>query len=417
MTVGAPTTPLGVTSHFAWFWPNGRFITSTEAPCVGTVDHPWIARADGTGLRAVPAFGYYTIAGAWLYSGDAQGIYRQHDLDDEPQLIVRSSATGLTRRVPSPDGEAIEYCEVDPSAGNVPVNCHVESPVGATPVAISSPRLGYTTWSSDGSWLLEAPCTVYDRASNSVWSCDSASLAQPLRTFTDDNVFAFVTHDADGFEVHVRTVATGEENVLPPLPWLPGLKMTPDHTTVIASTVDFAAPWPNPFPILAAPTHGGPWTTLADDVVPPVDIAPYGSIVIMTSVSKGIVASIAGGPVHPLSHPGLRFRSGPFFEPPGGLDKVIFEADDGKVSYNVVGNVDGTGDWVRLPPDLYCWGWTGHLAWCAGRGQGEVLGVPDNGNAAQVIATGIMDIGIAPSALKIFYIDPAGLHGVDNLRP
>ena len=67
---------------------------------------------------------------------------------------------------------------------------------------------------------------------------------------------------------------------------------------------------------------------------------------------------------------------------------------------------------------FYCWGWAGHLAWCTGRGQGGIVGVPDDGNAAQRLAIGILsDVATAPAARKIFYIDPVGLHVIDNPRP
>jgi hypothetical protein len=243
-------------------------------------------------------------------------------------------------------------------------------------------------------------------------------LAQPLRTFADDAIFAFVTAAADGFAIHVRTIATGDEVVLPLLPWLPTFTVTPDHSTVIATPKPFALPVDQGEVVLAASAGGGEWTTLVDDVNS-LRIEAFDSIAIMNSRSKGLLASIAGGPAHPVGPPGTLRTSylWVWFEPPGGLDKILFWGVDDKGAWQSwIGNAKGVADWVPLSQGLDCSGWIGHGARCDRR-TGEILIVRDDGKAVQQIAGPPRYWQVSPR--RSFYIDiwSPGLHVVDNPWP
>lgn len=432
VTIGAvrAAAPLGITARAAWFSPDSRFILSSQVPCEGTPDQAWIANADGSGLRAVSTPGYYSFAGPWLYSVGEEGLYRQNDLNDPPQLVHRSGRSDFRWSV-SPDGQAIAYC--DGKANDIPADCHVQGSIAATPIALPAPDSQFFSWiwSSDGSWLLQTPCTIYDRASNSVWSCDSTRLAQPpvgcsatvsqptCSSFVDDDVFIFTTRDDDGFRVHLRVIAGGDEIMLPALPWIPSVMATPDHSTVVAWNWADAFVSNHDLTVAVAPANGGDWTPLANDVVQ-WGTAPFRSIVAIHSRSKGMLWSNGGGPASSIDAPGLNPQtlSAPAFEPEGGLDKMLVSGTDSAgVTRTVIGNADGSGQWIPVPSDF---GprfptWAGHSAIMTDKA-GQVFLVPDDGSAPQRVAANAGWITTAAAATRVFYLDPAGLHVVDNPR-
>src|SRR4030081_97567 len=62
----------------------------------------------------------------------------------------------------------------------------------------------------------------------------------------------------------------------------------------------------------------------------------------------------------------LRGGLAPRFEPKGGFAKVaFFEWDPGRMGlHSVIGNANGSGDWLRLPNGADCLEWQGHTALC-----------------------------------------------------
>jgi hypothetical protein len=108
--------------------------------------------------------------------------------------------------------------------------------------------------------------------------------------------------------------------------------------------------------------------------------------------------SVDGTPAVEVSAPGLDLSGGlaPRFEPKGGFAKAaFFEWDPGRMGlHSVIGNANGSGDWLRLPNGADCLEWQGHTALCF------------NGNlyAVRGEQAGLLAREILPQGVK-------GLHG------
>ena len=102
------------------------------------------------------------------------------------------------------------------------------------------------------------------------------------------------------------------------------------------------------------------------------------------------------------------------FEPAGGFGKAVFyEWDPARTGlHSVIGNADGSGDWLRLPNGADCLEWRGHTALCW---NGDLYAV--RGEQAGLLARGAKGYTVADSAGKIFFVGTAGLSSVELPRP
>jgi hypothetical protein len=423
LLTGGASTSLGATAHWARFSPDGNFILFGMScrPGLG------LARADGTGARPLPPRATWSFAGPWLYYSELAGttlsLYRLRRPDGMPELVVSFPAPqgpGGFHDEPAPDGEAVTYCD--------PANdCHLQSFSGGAPVKIPP---GTNQWSPGGGWFLSSPCTIIDRAGNKVWSCDAASLLQPPAIFADDLRLVFAARNGNQMDVHVHTVATGAEVVLPSLPLRSGelkIALAPDDSRVVVALPSASATNPNfPDTIFSASASGGDWTLLSSDAWPSFTISPDSRIVAATTAPDGVTESIFGGPPHRVGPIGEKLAFGVLFEPPGGLGKAIFYGPDATgTSFNsLIANADGTGDWLHLPPKVFCNGWAMHTAICWAYQDTylnppyDIIIVTDDGKQAGTVAQRVIAFDFAPTARKFYYLTTSGgLYAVDNPRP
>ena len=241
-----------------------------------------------------------------------------------------------------------------------------------------------------------------------------------MRVSQDGELVTFVTSSPGGFDVHLRNIVTSAEVVYPSLPSAARSEITNDHSSVIAIVEENAGPFvdnPIPFALLVAPATGGEWTKLADGV-DDFAISPDSRIIAMGRRGKGpILESVARGPAYAVGtgDPSLLFLapSSPMFEPVGGFDKALFYEPDGGGLHSVVGNADGSGDWLRLPPGTSCLDWAAHTAVC-GDGSNVIL---VNGDRFGRLAQGVTQLDYAPAARKLYFVIPGGLHVADNPGP
>ena len=389
---GSGSLALGVSGRSAVFSGDGRFLF------VSGSGGNFIAHADGTGLRPNPQF---RLLGGWLYSWRNGDLVRQSELDDEPSLVI--AAPDNVRATPSPDGESIAYC---PSSGR----CFLQSPIGAPPVPIPS---GTTMWwAPEGIWLFIWPCTFVDLTAKAVSVCDS--IAPGTWAQRVGETVAFVSARGAGLDVHVRNLATSTEAVFPAPPSAAGIWLSPDARRILAFIAESTDP-AGPTTLLEAPSSGGTWMTLGSNVER-WSMSADSRFVGMARLQGQPQISVDGAPGVEVGAPGLDLRGGlaPMFEPADGFGKAVFyEWDPGRMGlHSVIGNADGSGDWMRLPKGADCLEWRGHTALCW---NGNLYAV--RGEQTGLLARGANGYTVAPAAGKIFFVGPAGLSSVDLPGP
>jgi hypothetical protein len=396
VTIGAPTVAVATRAHGAQFSPDGRFIMLGSGGC--NDNHAEIVRSDGSDLQANP--GYFFEPG-WIYSSDQTGLYRQQDLSAPREFVGGPGPAAL-----SPDGQAVFIC----SPSNA-TDCSLQSPVGARPVPVP----GASWWSPDGNYVFAYPCTLFDRSGRQFTLCDPASLVHNTFARWATSTAVFVTADAAGFTVHARDFVTGSETTFAPFATPTWTRLTPDGASIVAGVAYTASPAPDdPSAIYVAPASGGGWTKLADRVRD-LSTSPDSRVVAMGSFDQhALFLSADGGTARPISVPGLSLSwLTPDFEPAGGSGKALyFEYRGVGDSNTVVGNEDGSGDWLRLV-NAFCGGWFGHTALC--EGGGRLIFV--HGEQAGTVAEQVSDWRYAKPARKLFFVTPAGLNVVDNPGP
>lgn len=393
VTIGEETITLPVRARSAGFSPDGRFITL--GTYLGTCrSQALFARADGTDLQPNPGFSF---GDGWIYSSDENGFYRQRDLGDAREQIAGPAGASI-----SPDGDALFTCP--------PSGCMLYSPIGkAAPVPVP----GASAWTMDGRYVLAYPCGLYDRAGRAYKLCDQASLApRGIALLTGDET-AFVTEDETGFTAHVRNFLSGVEAAFAPFASPAGASLTPDGTRVISGTSENPLDPASAATLFIAPASGGAWTRLLDHVGRWA-ISADSRVIALGSMSSGLYLSVDGGPAQRISVPGLALSwLPPSFEPGGGAGRALYDEFPSPNNINtVVGNEDGSGDWLRLPR-AFCAQWIGHTAACSGP-DGLVL---VHGDEVGVVGDHATSWTSGGAGRSIFFIAPGGLYVVDNPAP
>ena len=391
VTAGAASLALGVSGRSAEFSRDSRFLF------VYGSSGRFIAHADGTRLRPNPP---YSSVGRWLYSLRGGDLVRQSDLDDDASVVL--AATDNAGAVLSPDGESIAYC---PSSG-----CFLQSPIGALPLPIRSGTVMW--WAPEGTWLFIYPCTYVDLPGRTASVCDSIA----PRTWAQraGDTIAFVSAGSAGLDVHVRNLVTSTEVVFPAAPSAGWVLLSPDARRVVSGVAESTDP-AGPVTLLEAPSSGGPWTTLGSNVER-WSMSADSRFVGMARLQGQPQISVDGAPGVEVGAPGLDLSGGlaPMFEPADGFGKAVFyEWDPGRMGlHSVIGNADGSGDWMRLPKGADCLEWRGHTALCW---NGNLYAV--RGEQTGLLARGANGYTVAPAAGKIFFVGPAGLSSVDLPGP
>jgi hypothetical protein len=271
-------------------------------------------------------------------------------------------------------------------------------------------------WPPDESWLFAPPCTFVDRTGRAVSVCDPASVAPRTWALRVDHTAASVTRNGTRFDVHVRDLVTGSDTVLPPLPSMVEIWLSPDARTVVAVVRDanYYAP-AGPTMILEAPSSGGTWATLGSNVWH-WSSSDDSRFIGMARFSGPPLISVDGAPGIPASAAGLDLNVGltPKFEPIGGFGKAVFYERDSSPGtlHSVVGNADGSGDWLRMPTGVQCLRWVGHTALCW---NDDLYAV--RGDQYGVLARGGTRYTLAEAARKVFFASEAGLFAVDVPGP
>jgi hypothetical protein len=311
-----------------------------------------LVRADGT---VVPDLalqqGSFRMVGRWLYYQESSSghwrTWRRLMPDEQPQLI----ATGSITYEVSKDGEAFSTCRYPAP------DCQLFLPDSAGPFAV--PDVGnHPTFSPDNKWAVVG-CLLFDSSGASRnLGCNSQS---PFPSFSQDGRRLVVTF---GGAAHVTTLATGKEIVLPvapqPLVWA---MLTPNGERVVASSSDRD--------LFVADVSGGDWKVLttdpywvrgAPDVPIGIAISPDSRIIAANSRSAGVVEAVGGEAVRVVRKNGNPMLSAtPVFEPAGGHGRAIFYERNTEPGYHlVIGNADGSGDWVEIPNWPGFARWTGH---------------------------------------------------------
>jgi hypothetical protein len=392
VTASSGSLALGIGGRSAVFSNDGRFIFVYGA------SGSFVAHADGTGLRPNRQFG---SLGRWLYWLRNGDLVRQLDLDDEPSLVLALDGGSATL---SPDGESIAYCH---SSGG----CFMQAPIGAPPLPIPP---GMQNWDPGGKWLFVAPCTFIDLTGKSASVCDSVAPGTWAQRAGD--TVAYFTAATAGIDLHVRNLATSTEVVFPG----GGGWLSPDAGKVLRSIAESTDP-AGPVTLLEAPSSGGAWTVLGSHV-DRWSMSDDTRFVGMARLLTQPLISVDGTPGVSVDVPGLDLSGAlpPRFEPKGGFGKaVFFEWDPGHMGlHSVIGNADGSGDWMRLPLGADCFEWQGHTALCF---NGNVYAV--RGEQAGLLARGLLPQGVkgylvAPSGGKIlFVVRPGGLWSVELPGP
>jgi hypothetical protein len=334
VTLGGPTQPLPGPAMWAFSTPDSRSIVFGMGDCTETV---YIARADGSGSRLLTSKGSYRLQGPWLYYEDygdtVVSLYRLRHPDGAAELVVSFPSPQRPPDSyiwfpsfpawPSPDGETVAWCT--PASSPSSPECYL-LPAGSS-TKVKLPGLP-VEWARDGSWLRTYLCTVVDRAGNILQDaqiCNFIGASAGRTTFfsRDRALAALPERNGNLVEVHVYTVASGAEVVLPGLPGPLELSFAPDGSRVIAVGREFPDDRSS---LWTAPVAGGDWTLVSDDMTYfGFNTSPDSHIVAAASRSLGVVLSIDGRAPFAVSDPaGKVLVVPPMFEPPGGRAKAIF---------------------------------------------------------------------------------------------
>ena len=340
-----------------------------------------LARADGTVVPDLAlANGSFSLVGRWLYYQESSSghwrTWRRVVPDGQPQLIATGAAGSDSsgNYQVSHDGEAFSICFFSAP------DCQLFLPDSAAPIRV--PNLSYgATFSPDDKWAVVG-CLLFDSsgASRNL----GCHIQFPFPSFSQDGRRLVVTFDG---AAHVITLATGEEIVLPvapqPLLWA---VLTPNGQRVVAFSSDRHS--------LVADVSGGDWMVLTTDPFSvrgapdfPIGLAisPDSRIIASSSVSAGVVEAVAGEAVRAVVRKNgnpMLFAT-PVFEPAGGHGRAIFYERKTEPGYHlVIGNADGSGDWVEVP------NWQGYARWTGH----SVLS-----NTASAMVPGAYDLFVTPA--------------------
>jgi hypothetical protein len=115
----------------------------------------------------------------------------------------------------------------------------------------------------------------------------------------------------------------------------------------------------------------------------------------------------------------LRGGLAPRFEPKGGFAKAaFFEWDPGRMGlHSVIGNANGSGDWLRLPNGADCLEWQGQTALCFNGNLYAVRGEQAGLLAREILPQGVKGYMVAASARKVFFVSSPGLWFVELPAP
>jgi len=362
-----------------------------------------LVRTDGTGRRQLSSGGTFAIAGRWVYFTDLVDgqteLWRVLPPDGTPELI--SNGPGSVDFAISRDGEMVS---VSLAYGPAPRTYSLIPAGSSKPIPLAGPA----EFSPDGNWFLSA-CDLYDRTGRVVRHiCDNLGGA----AFSEDATKLAIVDDA---ATRVITLASMAESRLPRPPG--GLdRLTPDGSCAIAraggTTVDS-------FGLYVACTDGGDWMPLSNDVYSPrflpdipfgLAISPDSRVIATSSLSQGVVASIEGGPARVMTKDGksLLFAP-PIFEPAGGHDRAIFYERSAAPDQprQAIGNADGSGNWIELPPQPGVLRWTGHsvLTWTRRGSDPSIVIFGDHPGLYDVFVT--TDDGAMTAAPLVTNVTPA----------
>lgn len=356
---GAPKQIIGEGAWYAEFSSDGSGIVIRGMPHGLT-----LARSDGTVTRQLPSQDDFTLNKTWLsYTSAQDGQFEATRIllpDGDPEVVAKSAAASLGNIVEkAPDGSLVVICQM---LTYPHYTCSFFAAGTKTPIVSANPDI-FWDFSPDSRWALNG-CDLYDRNGFVRSLCESTVFGNPR--FSDDSASVAIY---DGSAIVVADLTTMATTRLPPLSGVTPWSFTPDGTRLIGrrTTTD----------VYVAPTSGGDWIALSQDVYTQrgladfptgVAVSPDSRIVATTSLSEGVVESIDGAPVHVVSRDGNRaYFATPVFEPAGGHGKAIFY-ESGYPEYRLaIANADGSGKWIELPPAPGYPRWIGQsvLSWVA----------------------------------------------------
>lgn len=321
----------------------------------------YVGRSDGTVVPNLAMFpGDHEIVGRWLYyhrqlSDGSWQLFRRIAPDGPPQLIATGDPSTTSRGIfhqVSADGEAYWTCAASATT------CQLVLPDAAGPIAVPKNMYG-PVFSPDDKWAVIGCLLVGSNGAMRDLGCKidviSAAFSEDSQTLVG----------GVGGIARVITPATGAVRILPAAPEpLVSVTVTPNGQRVVGFSGNRH--------VFVARASGGDWTTLttdpysvrgAPDFPTGVSISPDSRVIAATSISRGVVEAVDGvDSVKVVQHDGRpMLYATPVFEPAGGRGRAIFYENDTSPTYHlVIGNADGSGDWVEVPDWPGFARWTGH---------------------------------------------------------
>ena len=410
---------------------DGSFISVTSA----TVAPRLLRLSDGADFSGTFEGGLVGFAGEWLYqvreAPDGRWVAsRQRGLAGVPQLLIEADPFAVDAAtfdiVPhSPDGESYMTCP----RGQKP--CDMFFGGAAPPVPVPQPQLP-ALFSRDNRWVL-IDCALFGADGTSLQICAPEIDRQAV--FAANSATLAVTSKGSWVTVDL---ATHQMTQLAPPPEKLGrliaLGLTPDGSrlsvrSLETTTESSSAEW-------MISSRGGEWGFLANgsqSYVP--ESSPDSRILAGTGYPEGVELSVGGATPSTVTIDGKALDAvPPLFEPPGGHGRALFNTHPGDFAssadtVSALGNADGSGDWVLLPPckqlDTCSSSWAGHSVVSRSMVGGtfddprfDIFATPANGKPvplARNVRSSAFAGAVAPALM--FIADAGGLYAVAIPQP